>query len=151
MDAGRQVQIPSVWPIRTADQKLKESPPQVWQSTVSTVHTPSPPWQEIADAPLLPSIEGHRPWHTTFKAPSHAAASIKLVNFAPSSAPPSTESGDIYERTRRTERELAKRKQQARRLSHARESTLDYQSGLRGGGAGDGHTSRINSVSLKGL
>lgn len=140
--------------IRTADQKLKESPPQVRQSAVSAhaaVSTPARPWQEIADAPLLPSIEGHRPWHTTFKAPSHAAASIKLGNFAPSSARSSAGPDDSYERTKRTEREPGKRKQQARRLSHARESTLDYRLGLRDGGTGDRQiSSRINPVTLKG-
>lgn len=143
-------------PIRTADQKLKESPPQVRQSTVC-VQAAVPalasarPWQEIADTPLLPSIEGHRPWHTTFKAPSHTTVSIKLGNFGPSPARSSAGSDDSYERTRRTERELAKRKQQARRLSHARESTLDYRLGLRGGSTGDGQTSsRINPVNLKG-
>ncbi|KAH0839788.1 hypothetical protein J3R83DRAFT_731 [Lanmaoa asiatica] len=109
----------------------------VRQPTVSVqvvVPTPARPRQEIADAPLLPSIEGHRPWHTTFKAPSHAAESIKLGNFAPSSARSLAGSDDSYERTRRTERELAKRKQQARRLSRARESTLDYRLGMRDGG-----------------
>lgn len=141
-------------PIRTADQKLKESPPQVRPSIVSaqvTAPAAARPWQEVANAPLLPSVEGHRPWHTTFKAPSHAAASIKLGDFAPTTVRSSTESDDSSERTRRTERELAKRKQQARRLSHARESVLDYRLGLRGGGTGDGHASfRANPVSLKG-
>ena len=143
---------PRSWPVRTADQKLKESPPQVRQSTVPvqapTVPASARPWHDIANAPLLPSIEGHRPWHTTFKPPPHATASIKSGNISPR---PSAGSDDGCGHTRRTERELEKRKQQARRLSDARESTLDYQLGLRRGSTGDGYTSsRINPVSLKG-
>lgn len=141
-------------PIRSADLKLKESLPQIRQSTISvqvTAPTPTRPWERIADMALLPSTEGHKPWHTTFKAPAHASASIKLGNFPPSSVRRSTGSDESCERTRQTERELAKRKQQARRLSHARESTLDYKLGLRSGGTSDIHTaSRINPVSLKG-
>lgn len=138
--------------ILTADQKLKESPPQVRQSPVFVQEAvPAHPWQEIADTPLLPGIEGHRPWLTTFKTPSHATASIKLGDFASSSARSSAGSDDNHERTRRTERELEKHRQKARRLSHARESTLDYRLGLRDKGTGHGQTSsRTNPVSLKG-
>ncbi|KAF9226746.1 hypothetical protein BS17DRAFT_794196 [Gyrodon lividus] len=84
--------------------------------------------------PLLPGIEGHRPWHTTYKAPSHVSASIKVGNFSPSSARSSTAFDDVDERTRRAERELVRRRQQASRLTRAREWTLDYRLGHKSGG-----------------
>ncbi|KAF9238797.1 hypothetical protein BU15DRAFT_47243 [Melanogaster broomeanus] len=142
-------------PIRTADQKLKDSPPQIRPSSQAALpqsasaNTRS--WQHIANEPLLPGIEGHRPWHATYTAPSHVSASIKLGNFSPSTARSSTALDDADEQTRRTERELARRRQKAIRLTRARESTLDYRLGLKSGG--DGQTrapTRINPVSLKG-
>ena len=132
--------------IRSSDQKLKDFPPEVGQSSASEV-VPTRPWQDNADTPLLSGTEGHKPWHTTFKVPSHAIASIKVGNFVLSSTSPDEESDGTFEHTRRTEREIAKRKQQARRLSHAREVTSDYQLGL--GVTCDG-LSQSNPVSLKG-
>jgi len=91
-----------------------------------------------------------RPWHATYKAPSHTSASIKVGNFSPSSARSSTGSDGADERTRRTERELVRRRQQASRLTRARESILDYRLGIKGGGDGQRSSTRINPVSLKG-
>ena len=55
--------------VRSADEKLKQTPPAILSSTPgagpSTVHY-------RADEPLLPSVEGHKPWLVTFKPPSHA-------------------------------------------------------------------------------
>jgi len=129
-------------PIRTADTKLREAPPKVhtepWvmERSVQT-------WQRIANEPLLPSVEGHKPWHTTYKAPSHASASIKFGNFAPASA---RTPGMSDEGTRKTERELAKRKEQVGRLTKARESTLDYRLGLKNREL----AARPNPVNMKG-
>lgn len=88
----------------------------------------------LADVPLLPSIEGHRPWHTTYKAPSHEASvrvgrlppSPKLFKRAPLNAQ--------EEKALREERALAKRTAQATRIVGTRESVLDYKLGLRPGG-----------------
>ncbi|KAH7887496.1 hypothetical protein F5I97DRAFT_837424 [Phlebopus sp. FC_14] len=135
-------------PFKTADQQLKEAPPQLHPSPV-VPSTPARTWQEVANEPLLPAVKDHRPWHTTFKPPSHASASIKLGNFSPVSARTSQISDAADERTRRTEKELMKRRQQAGRLTRARESTLDYRLGLRDGGDGKS-PSRTNPLSLKG-
>ncbi|KAG2152527.1 hypothetical protein BD769DRAFT_1624085 [Suillus cothurnatus] len=117
-------------PIRTADVRLKEAPPKV-HTDAYVVERSAQAWQELANKPLLPSIDGHKPWHTTYKAPSHASASIKLGNFTPTSARATGVHAVADERTRKTERELARRKEQAGRLTRARESTLDYRLGLK--------------------
>jgi len=133
--------------VRTADTKLREAPPKVHAETY-VVERSAEAWQEIANKPLLPSVEGHKPWHTTYKAPSHASASIKFGNFAPVSARTSGVSGVEDERTRKTERELAKRKEQVGRLTQARESTLDYRLGLKNS---DGQlAAHPNPVNIKG-
>ncbi|KAG0709927.1 hypothetical protein DFH29DRAFT_886540 [Suillus ampliporus] len=129
------------------DMKLRDAPPKVHTETY-TVEQSAQTWQEIANKPLLPSVEGHKPWHTTYKAPSHASASIKLGNFTPASARAPGAHDVADERTRRTERELARRKAQAGRLTRARESTLDYRLGLKNG---EGQpAARPNPVSMRG-
>lgn len=134
-------------PIRTADMKLKEAPPKV-HTDAYVVEQPAQAWQEFANKPLLPSIDDHKPWHTTYKAPSHASASIKLGNFTPASARAPGVHAVVDERTRKTERELARRKEQAGRLTRARESTLDYRLGLKNGEGQ--HAARRNPVSMRG-
>lgn len=131
-------------PIRTADTKLREAPPKVHTEPYVVVERSVKTWQEIANKPLLPSVEGHKPWHTTYKAPSHASASIKFGNFAPASA---RTPGMSDEGTSKTERELARRKEQVRRLTKARESTLDYRLGLRNR---EKLAARPNPVNMKG-
>lgn len=126
--------------VRTADEKLKDAPPRI---TSETTHPSVRTWREIANEPLLPAIEGHKPWHTTFRPPSHTSASIKFGNIEPSST--RSVSPPTDERTRRTERESIKRKEQANRLTRARESTLDYRLGLR-----DRRLGRVNPITLKG-
>lgn len=132
--------------IRTADEKLKDAPPQI----ISEITHPARirTWKEIANEPLLPAIEGHKPWQTTFKAPSHVSASIKFGNIKPPSASTKTGSIPTDDRTRRTKRELLKRKVQASRLTRARESTLDYRLGLRDGS--NRRPAQVNPVTLKG-
>ncbi|KAH7916241.1 hypothetical protein BJ138DRAFT_995992 [Hygrophoropsis aurantiaca] len=139
-------------PLRTAEQKLKQAPPRVFMDPASTANIArTRSWEENAKEPLLPAVEGHRPWLTTFKAPSHATASIKLGSFPPpSSARRSSGADDLDERTRKTERELLKRKQQAGRLTRAKESTLDYKLGIKSGRAEGQPSHRVNPVSLRG-
>ncbi|KAG2155082.1 uncharacterized protein EDB93DRAFT_1248037 [Suillus bovinus] len=88
------------------------------------------------------------PRHTTYKTPSHASASIKLGNFTPTSARTPGVHTVADERTRKTERELARRKEQAGRLTRARESTLDYRLGLKNGDRQP--AARRNPVSMRG-
>ncbi|KAG1719799.1 hypothetical protein EDB19DRAFT_1780983, partial [Suillus lakei] len=61
--------------IRTADVKLGEAPPNV-HTDAYVVEQSAQTWQELANRPLLPSVEGHKPWHTTYKALSHASCPL---------------------------------------------------------------------------
>lgn len=129
--------------IQSAEQRLKQNPPRVWSSDqISTVRSTGS-W---ATQPLLPSSEDHRPWHTQFKAPSHATSSIKHANIPPVSArKPSIT--PIDDRARRKEKEAKQKEERVRRLAQARESILDYRLGIKR--ASDGMR-RSNPLSLKG-
>lgn len=99
----------------------------------------------------MPVVEGHKPWLTTFKVPSHATASIRHGHFpavgpARRAAPAGTADDD---RTRRNEREVKKRSEIAGRLTRAKESTLDYRLGITKNAKG-GMYARPNPVSVKG-
>ncbi|EJD01655.1 uncharacterized protein FOMMEDRAFT_44419, partial [Fomitiporia mediterranea MF3/22] len=142
--------------VKNADEKLKERPPVVQSSPPSTFapvyedegdpsisQTASissveyhPNWQTRASEPLLPAVEGHRPWHTTFTPPS--SARIKTGTFAPSSARRSTLSLDGDEPIKQ-DISAARRNANAQRLGRARESTLDYRLGLARQGSREGH------------
>jgi DnaJ family protein C protein 28 len=118
----------------------------------SAFYTPPPPSGALANVPLLPSIEGHRPWHTTYVAPKHAA-SIKLGRIIPSSQsksrkPNVIDSGPDGQPLRKDVAKL-RRRMQAVRLTTAREGTLDYKLGLRRGaglGSGGGGGGGANSI-----
>lgn len=119
--------------IRSADDKLKQSPPSVYSS--SPAAGPSN-IQYTAEQPILPTVEGHKPWLVTFKAPSHAV-NVKLGNINPTVPRPSSGRGlgpeVIEEREKKVERSAKRRSEQAQRLGRARESTLDYRLGIRKG------------------
>ena len=122
----------------------------------SAIQPPSAPHVYRADEALLPAVEGHKPWFTTFKVPSHATASIRHGHF-PGSASSSTSftrraardglAND--DRTRRNEREIKKRSEIAGRLTRAKESTLDYRLGITKN-VKSGFQARPNPVSIKG-
>jgi DnaJ family protein C protein 28 len=110
-----------------------------------------------ADEPLLPAVEGHKPWLTTFKVPSHATASIRYghistVGTASSSTSFTRRAAQAGptddDRTRRKEREVKKRSEIVGRLTRAKESTLDYRLGITKNKAG--MQARPNPVSVKG-
>lgn len=102
-----------------------------------------------ATEPLLPSKEGHQPWHTTFKVPDHATSSIKYASLPPLPAQPTVpKSMPVDEKAKRKEREERKRMQQGIRLGKAKEATLDYRMGVRGSGGGSG--GQMTPVSFKG-
>lgn len=146
--------------IQTAEQKLRKSPPRVAEyhldappvnpapapppMATSSVPPPDGSW---ASVPLLPpGPPDHRPWHTEFKVPTHAAASIRFARFPlPSHTPRPREVADL-EQTRKTEKELNKK---LGRLTRARESTLDYRLGL-GKRSANAGPSRVNAVNMKG-
>lgn len=104
-----------------------------------------------ANKPLIPAVEGHRPWHTTYKAPSHATsqASVKYGRILPSSSKPKPTASELSadDRLRRKELASKKRAQAVGRLTKARESTLDYRLGIRGQGQAGGNP---NPTSMRG-
>ena len=116
--------------VRSADEKLKQTPPAILSSTPgagpSTVHY-------RADEPLLPSVEGHKPWLVTFKPPSHAV-NVKVGSIV-SGPRTSTRRGleGLEEGEKKVERGAKRRSEQAQRLGRARESTLDYRMGIKRG------------------
>ncbi|KAK0443877.1 uncharacterized protein EV420DRAFT_1622809 [Desarmillaria tabescens] len=148
--------------LQSADQKLKRAPPAISSagtyhgefSAVSEETKPSsskllqPSTGSWATESLLPSTEGHRPWHTEFKVPSHVSASVKVAYFPLTSSGPSASMHSVDELTRKKEKEAKKRVEHVGRLSRARESTLDYRLGIKKGSEGMGR--RPNPVSMKG-
>ncbi|KAF8644275.1 hypothetical protein AX16_008577 [Volvariella volvacea WC 439] len=115
--------------------------------------TATPTTGSWATEPLLPSKEGHRPWHTVFKVPTHSIASIKAANIplsSPYAARPSAQPSPLDDKTRRQLAEQRKRVQKAGRLTRAKESTLDYKLGIRVGAGQEGQVMRPNPVSMKG-
>lgn len=142
--------------IVTAEQKLKQAPPKVWSSSSGVTSTSSgylkPHSGSWAGVPLLPSSETHKPWETTFKAPTEGGpVNIKTAQMpSPSlqvSANGLSGSGSLDERLVRKEKEKMKKAQQVGRLSQALESTLDYKLGIKHGQMPAG---RPNPVSVKG-
>ena len=133
--------------IQSADQKLKGAPPPVTPINPIVSVPPKPSAGSWANEPLLPSIPGHQPWLTQFKAPSHDVSSIKLAQLPPPISPRLPSTLPMDERAQKLQRENKKRTQQAGRLTQAKESSLDYRLGVKGA---RGPTRRPNPVSLKG-
>jgi hypothetical protein len=122
------------------------------------VSSPSQSRVYRADEPLLPAVEGHKPWLTTFKVPSHATASIRYGHFSPVGSPSSSESSMRNSaqsepvdsgRARRKEREVKKRSEIGGRLTRAKESSLDYRFGI-AKNMKSGVRALSNPVSIKG-
>lgn len=143
--------------IQSAEQKLKISPPQLLGDIpltgINTLPTTpninlEPSGGSWATQPLLPSSEDHRPWHTTFKVPSHEVSLVKLANLPPPILSTRTSPQfSVDDHERKKEKEEFKRTQQAGRLTEARESTLDYKLGVKDARA---NAPRTNPVGLKG-
>jgi len=131
----------------TADEKLVKSAPTVRAGNVRLDPSFSEPTREEAfitnrtlaypkldppkplkDQPLLPAIEGHRPWQTNFTAPSHATASIRIGNFGAvkTGHPPV-----LDEKVKKQEKENKRRFQTAFKLEGAKESVLDHRLGVK--------------------
>ncbi|EMD40388.1 hypothetical protein CERSUDRAFT_130190 [Gelatoporia subvermispora B] len=140
-------------PIRTADEKLKSAPPRVGTPAASSegdVNINMDAVRARAKEPLLPSIEGHEPWHTTFTVPSHATSSVRYGHIAPSPTPRAAPA-PLDEKAKRKAREERRRTEHGGRLLRARESTLDYRLGLKAGSPGTPTEQRVPTpVSLKG-
>ena len=140
--------------IQTAEQKLKQAPPRVGfgnalpTSGVVLDTNIKPSTGSWATEPLLPSSEGHQPWHTTFKVPTHDSSSVKLAHLPPPLVSTNRAAIPLNDRSRRLEKEHKKRTEQAGRLTQARESTIDYRMRVKGTRAAVG--GRSNPVSVKG-
>ena len=155
--------------IRTAEEKIRRAPTQVaaQQQEISSMsivdndpaaRSSSQSRVYRADEPLLPAVEGHKPWLTTFKVPSHATSSIRHGHFPTADSPSSsetsmrnsTQTGPVdSDRTRRKERDVKKRSEIAGRLTRAKESSLDYRLGITKD-MKSGLRARPNPVSIKG-
>ncbi|KAF4573497.1 hypothetical protein EYR36_008015 [Pleurotus pulmonarius] len=159
--------------IQSAEQKLKRNPhvinagvvPEAGNGQLSGggesatgIGAPSVTVNSIGSSPstgswateqLIPSIEGHRPWHTTFKAPSHDAPSVKLASIP--TRPNKPPAIAIDGRSAQTvDRKAQKRKELAGRVANARESTLDYRLGIKGAQASTQHHGlRPNPVNIR--
>jgi hypothetical protein len=131
--------------IRTAEEKLKQTPPSVRLETTSVAEARQSDW---ANHTILPAIEGHKPWLTTYKVPSHAATSIRTGRFPPPASTRSSGASSVDDRTRRKEIELKKREEVVGRLTKAKESTLDYRLGINRADAPK--RIRPNPISLRG-
>ena len=155
--------------IRSAEEKMRRAPPQVatQQPEISpmpivdnnsAVSLSSHPRVYRANEPLLPAVEGHKPWLTTFRVPSHATASIRYGHFPTADSPSSSETsmrnsnqtGPVdSDLARRKERDVKKRSEIAGRLTRAKESSLDYRLGITKN-IKSGVQARPNPVSIKG-
>jgi len=155
--------------IRTAEEKIRRAPtqvaaqqPEIFPMSIvdNDSAVPSSFQSRVyrADEPLLSAVEGHKPWLTTFKVPSHATTSIRYGHFpiAGSSSSPetsmrnSTKTGPVdSDRTRRKERDVKKRSEIVGRLTRAKESSLDYRLGITKN-MKSGVRARPNPVSIKG-
>jgi len=71
--------------IRTAEEKLKQTPPSVQLETTGT-NVAEARQSDWANQSILLAIEGNKPWLTTCKWPSHAATSIRAGIFPPPAA-----------------------------------------------------------------
>ncbi|KAF5334368.1 hypothetical protein D9611_013538 [Ephemerocybe angulata] len=118
--------------------------------TVESLRPPSRPsltgsW---ATEPILPSSPEHRPWHTEFKPPANWTERPS-IEFAKASTP-AKKGVPEDPKQKRKEREELKRSMTAGRLGSAKEATLDYRLGVKGGGGERVGTSRVNPTSVKG-
>ncbi|KAF9651188.1 hypothetical protein BDM02DRAFT_3184676 [Thelephora ganbajun] len=136
--------------IITADEKLSKSTPTVRMGSIHSISSLSPsesipegvfitsdrsltypkidPSKSLKDQPLLPAVEGHRPWHTNFTEPSHATASMRIGNFNSVKSGPSLV---LDEKARKLEKENKRRFQTVFKLERAKESVLDHRLGIR--------------------
>ncbi|KJA29573.1 hypothetical protein HYPSUDRAFT_60431 [Hypholoma sublateritium FD-334 SS-4] len=131
--------------IQSAEEKIRQNPPKITPAfgplggsngsgnAAATVTVKLEPTSgSWATETLLPSKEGHQPWHTQFKAPSTDISSVKLANMPPPVVRDKAAAQPLDDRARRKAREEKKRTQQVNKLALARESTLDYRLGIKG-------------------
>jgi len=148
--------------IRRAPTQVAAQQPEISPMSIVDNDSAFPPSSQSrvyrAGEPLLPAFEGHKPWLTTFKVPSHATASIRYGHFPTAGSPFSSETsmrnstqtgpGDS-DPTRRKERDVKKWSEIAGILTRAKEASLNYRLGITKNMKG-GVRARPNPVSIKG-
>ncbi|CCA71699.1 hypothetical protein PIIN_05634 [Serendipita indica DSM 11827] len=108
--------------IQTADEKIKANPPKV-RPMLGQESQP----HEAKDDVILPGIEGHKPWMTTYKTPSFAVnPSIRVMRLPPQPAA-SRKPADEGSTIRGPTREERARMETADRVASAREKVIDYR------------------------
>lgn len=106
-----------------------------------------------ATEPLLPSKEGHQPWHTVFKIPSHESPAVKSAQDLPPSPLGRKTLAALDDKARRKELGERKRGEFVGRLTKAKEGILDYKLGIKGAaaaGVGGVEASGPNPINMKG-
>ena len=142
--------------IKTADEKLKANPPLVHGGVIEEIMDEDEEDSRIIrtnaipkGSPILPGIEGHKPWMTTFKTPSFAVSPQIKVMRLPPLGPPSKGSPTTKnegESKAKVDRGKMKRVKEATRIENAKERMLDYRYGA-GGTAG---VSAPNPTTMRG-
>ena len=142
--------------IKTADEKLKANPPLVNGGLIEEIVDENEEDNRIIrtntiprGTPILPGIEGHKPWMTTFRTPSFAKSpQVKIMQLPPLGPPskgsPTTKNEE--ESKAKVDRGKMKRVKEATRIENAKERMLDYRYGA-GGTAG---VSAPNPTTMRG-
>jgi DnaJ family protein C protein 28 len=125
--------------IKTADEKLKANPPLVNGRLIEEIVDEDEEGSRMIrtnaiprEPPILPGIEGHEPWMTTFKTPSFAKSpQIKVMRLPPLGPPSETSSTTKTEgkSKAKADRGKMKRVKEATRMGNAKERMLDYRYG----------------------
>jgi len=142
--------------LRSADEKMADEKARVLPDIqaeggvdTDTIHVDSVIVASVS-TPVDPAT--HRPWHTTFQAPTHA--SIRQMRLPPlPPVRPSNGATSVAEiaaddtRARNLERDRKRKAAQAGRLTNAKQGSLDYRLGNLGEKS---QSFRLNPVTVKG-
>ena len=109
--------------MQSADEKIKANPPNV--TPMSGLESQSRTLN--SDDVILPGIEGHKPWMTTYTTPSFAVnPSVRAMRLPPQ---PTARGKPLEERSpvKGPTREERARMESANRVANARENVIDYR------------------------
>ena len=142
--------------IKTGDEKLKANPPLINGRLIEEIVDEDEEGNRmirtnviLREPPILPGIEGHEPWMTTFKTPSFAKSPQIKVMRLPPLGPPSERSSITKTEGKsevKVDRGKMKRVKEATRIGSAKERMLDYRYG--GGSSAGG--SAPNPTTMRG-
>jgi DnaJ family protein C protein 28 len=138
--------------IRSADEKLRDRASSVNPTNYVGLNplTNGPAaggsW---ADVPLIPAVEGHRPWHTTYKAPENRA-SVHVGRLSPGSTRRASAGQSPDEQERRKQVTQRRKAEFASRLIKVKDGALDYRLGIKGEAVQERRNGPVNPVSVRG-